>query len=195
MGGGVDVENKIIYMETTIINLFAGPGAGKTTIASGLMYELKKIHLSVDNPYEFPKSLVWDENSGAIRDQFYVTANQHRNILRSYGKVDYIVCDSPILFGLIYRGKYKKSNDFVSNLYGEDFDLFILNLFKKYNNVNFFLERNINSTFNNKERLQNLDESIAIDVEILEMLTNKGIEFTPIPVNDNSVINILKNLI
>lgn len=182
-------------METTIINLFAGPGAGKTTIASGLMYELKKIHLSVDNPYEFPKSLVWDENSGAIRDQFYVTANQHRNILRSYGKVDYIVCDSPILFGLVYRDKYKKPNDFVSNLYGEDFDLFILNLFKKYNNVNFFLERNINSTFNNKERLQNLDESIAIDVEILEMLTNKGIEFTPIPVNDNSVINILKNLI
>jgi len=27
--------------KTTIINLFAGPGAGKTTIASGLMYELK----------------------------------------------------------------------------------------------------------------------------------------------------------
>ena len=29
-------------METQIVNLFAGPGAGKSTIASGLMYELKK---------------------------------------------------------------------------------------------------------------------------------------------------------
>ena len=67
-------------MQTSIINLFAGPGAGKTTIASGLMYELKKIHLSVDNPYEFPKNLAWDENKGAIKDQFYITANQHRNI-------------------------------------------------------------------------------------------------------------------
>lgn len=182
-------------MQTSIINLFAGPGAGKTTIASGLMYELKKIHLSVDNPYEFPKNLAWDENMGAIKDQFYITANQHRNIVRSYGKVDYVVCDSPILFGLIYKDKYKNPNDFITNLYGDEFDLFILSLFKKYNNINFFLERNVNSKYNEKERFQNLDESIAIDMEILEMLTKKGIEFTSIPVDDYSVFNILKKLI
>ena len=95
-------------METKIINLFAGPGAGKSTIASGLMYELKKQHISADNPYEFPKNLAWDENMGAIKDQFYITANQHRNIVRSYGKVDFVVCDSPILFALVYKEKYKK---------------------------------------------------------------------------------------
>ena len=48
---------------------------------------------------------------------------------------------------------------------------------------------------NEKERFQNLDESIAIDMEILEMLTKKGIEFTSIPVDDYSVFNILKKLI
>jgi len=179
--------------KTTIINLFAGPGAGKTTIASGLMYELKKKHISVDNPYEFPKNLAWDENAGAIKDQFYITANQHRNIVRSYGKVDYVVCDSPILFGLVYKDKYKNPNDFITNLYGDEFNSFILSLFKKYNNINFFLERNSNSIYNEKERFQTFDESVVIDGEIKQMLIDNNINFTSILVDDKSVENILNH--
>jgi broad-specificity NMP kinase len=70
-----------------IINLFGGPGIGKSSIASGITYKLKKKHITCDNPYEFPKLLAWDENHSAIRDQLYVLANQHRGIVKSYGKV------------------------------------------------------------------------------------------------------------
>ena len=92
---------------TKIINLFGGPGIGKSSIASGLTYRLKKKHITCDNPYEFPKLLAWDENHSAIRDQLYVLANQHRGIVKSYGKVDYIILDSPILLSLTYRNYYK----------------------------------------------------------------------------------------
>jgi len=81
-----------------LINLFGGPGIGKSGISAGITYELKKRHISCNNPYEFPKRLAWDNNIPAIKDQLYVFANQHRGIAESYGKVDYIVIDSPILF-------------------------------------------------------------------------------------------------
>jgi 2-phosphoglycerate kinase len=83
-----------------IINLFGGPGIGKSSIAAGLTYKLKKKHISCDAPYEFPKVLAWDKNKEAIGDQLYVVANQHRGIAKSYGKVKYIIVDSPILLSL-----------------------------------------------------------------------------------------------
>jgi len=89
-----------------LINLFGGPGIGKSSIASGITYKLKKKHISCNNPYEFPKLLAWDKNNEAIKDQLYVLANQHRGIAQSYGKVDYIVIDSPIMFSLIYKTFY-----------------------------------------------------------------------------------------
>ena len=84
-----------------IINLFGGPSIGKSTQAAGLYYEMKKAGYNVEMPYEFPKLQAWERNVYAVKDQFYITANQHRNISRLYGQVDYIIVDSPILFGLI----------------------------------------------------------------------------------------------
>ena len=51
-----------------LINLFGGPGIGKSGIAAGLTYELKRKHISCNNPYEFPKKLAWDKNYPAIQD-------------------------------------------------------------------------------------------------------------------------------
>ena len=76
-----------------LINLFGGPGIGKSSISAGITYKLKKKHISCNNPYEFPKTLAWDKNYPAIQDQLYVFANQHRGIAQSYGKVDYIIID------------------------------------------------------------------------------------------------------
>jgi hypothetical protein len=42
---------------TKIINLFGGPGIGKSTQAAGLYYEMKKLNMNVEMPYEFPKLL------------------------------------------------------------------------------------------------------------------------------------------
>ena len=91
-----------------LINLFGGPGIGKSGIAAGITYKMKKKHINVNNPYEFPKRLAWDNNIPAISDQLYVFANQHRGIAECYGKVDYIVIDSPILFSTIYHRYYTK---------------------------------------------------------------------------------------
>ena len=108
--------------KTKIINFFGGPGIGKSTQAAGLYALMKKNDMSVELTYEFPKILAWDENHSAIKDQFYITANQHRNISRLYGKVEYIIVDSPILFGMVYKDKY--GVEYPQGLYGDSFDNF-----------------------------------------------------------------------
>ena len=174
-----------------LINLFGGPGIGKSSIANGITYKLKKKHISCNNPYEFPKRLAWDHNIPAISDQLYVFANQHRGIAECYGKVDYIVIDSPILFSTIYHRYYTKG--YPAEFYKQPFHDFVIALHNKYDSVNILLERSEGS-HNEKERYQDLEESIAIDNLCKEVLDEVGNPYHTIKVGPKTVKNILKLL-
>jgi len=173
---------------TKIINLFAGPGAGKSTIASGLFHELKKRHISCDAPYEFPKELAWNESNKEIKDQLYVIANQHRGIVRSYGIVDYIILDSPLLLSLAYRDNY--TSEYPANLYGESFERMMLDIHNKYDNINVFLERP-EKTHENEGRFHDEKMSFDLDKKIMLILKENNINFIKIKVNDQTINSIL----
>lgn len=175
-----------------IINLFGGPGIGKSSIAAGLTYKLKKKHITCDNPYEFPKMLAWDENHSAIRDQLYVLANQHRGIVKSYGKVDYIILDSPILLSLVYRNYYR-SGEYPATLYNDSFDKMVLDIHNQYDTLNIVLNRS-EGIHNEKERYQNLKQSKDLDSAIENTLIQNNIPYTKVDVNDDTVNNILSIL-
>jgi adenylate kinase family enzyme len=172
-----------------IINFFGGPGIGKSTQSAGLFTEMKKQHIDVELTYEFPKIVAWEENFSAIKDQFYITANQHRNISRLYGKVKYIIVDSPIILGLIYKDRYNEEPEYPATFYGDTYDTFILDLFKRYNSFNIFLNRN-DETYDQNGRFQNLDESKQIDREIKEKLIKNNIDFVEFYVNRNTPTDI-----
>ena len=172
-----------------LINLFGGPGIGKSGIASGITYKLKKKHISVNNPYEFPKKLAWDNNIPAISDQLYVFANQHRGIAESYGKVDYIVIDSPILFSTIYHTYYTKG--YPAEFYGDEFHKFVIHLHKQYDSINILLERG-ETQHNDDERFQNYEQSLEIDKLCKKILDDNGFQYHTIKVGKNSVKDILK---
>lgn len=174
--------------ETKIINLFGGPSSGKSTITSGLFYELKKKNISCDNPYEFPKQVAWEDNTSQITDQLYIFANQHRGIVRSYGKVDYIILDSPILLSLAYKNGY--DDGYPASLYGESFDKMVIDVFNKYENINIFLERP--DDFQEDGRFQNKEESLMFDSKIKSILDNNSIEYRTLQVNDLTIEFILK---
>jgi len=174
---------------TKLINLFCGPGGGKSSIAAGLLYELKKRHISCDAPYEFPKLLAWDDNQSAIKDQLYVIANQHRGIVKSFSKVDYIILDSPILLSLIYKNYYD-GLEYPSNLYTDSFDKMVLDIHSKYDNLNILLKRGV-GVYNEKERYQKLESSIELDCLIKQTLDVNGIEYIEVEVDDNTVTRII----
>jgi hypothetical protein len=175
-----------------IINLFGGPGIGKSSIASGLTYKLKRKHITCDNPYEFPKQLAWDENHLAIKDQLYVLANQHRGIVKSFGKVNYIILDSPILLSLVYRSVYE-GLEYPATLYGESFDKMVLDIHNQYDSVNIVLKRT-EGGYNEKERYQSLEESKHLDMEIENSLIKYDIPYHIVEVGDKTVADILKLL-
>jgi hypothetical protein len=178
---------------TKIINFFSGPCSGKSTKAAELFSLMKKNNLNVELTYEFPKILAWEDNMSAIKDQFFITANQHRNITRLYGKVDYIIVDSPIILGCIYKNKYDDILSYPSSYYNKLND-FIIDLFKQYNNINIFLQRN-EDNFNEVGRYQNLVESKIIDSEIKNLLLQNDISFFECIVDDNTVSVIYDRLI
>ena len=178
------------YMDSKIINLFGGPGIGKSTQASGLFTEMKKHHISVEYTYEFPKEVAWEGNISQLRDQFFITANQHRNISRLYGKVEYIIVDSPIVLGCFYEQRY--GNDYPASFYSASgLSGFLWDLFKQYNNINILLTRN-NDTYDPNGRLQDLKEAQEIDKDIKETLLINNVPFIEFTVNTNTAVDIFK---
>jgi len=174
-----------------LINLFGGPGIGKSSIANGITYKLKKKHISCNNPYEFPKKLAWDHNIPAISDQLYVFANQHRGIAECYGKVDYIVIDSPILFSTIYHHYYTEG--YPAGFYGQPFHDLVLDLHSRYDSINILLERG-DSIHNNDERFQKLEQSIEIDKLCKKILDDNDIPYHTIKVGPKTVKKVMKLL-
>jgi len=172
-----------------LINLFGGPGIGKSSIAAGLTYKLKKKHISCNNPYEFPKKLAWEHNIPAIKDRLYVFANQHRGIAECYGKVDYIIIDSPVLFSTIYHTYYTKG--YPAEFYGQPFHDLVVDLHTKYHNLPILLER-ADAVHNEGERFQDKEESIAIDRLCKEILDEHDIPYHTIKVGKHTVKKILK---
>jgi len=171
-----------------IINLFGGPGIGKSTQASGLFTEMKRSHLSVEYTYEFPKEVAWEGNISQLRDQFFITANQHRNISRLYGKVDYIIVDSPIILGCFYEQRY--GDGYPASYYGmSGLSNFLWNLFKQYDNINILLKRN-NETYDPNGRIQDLQEAQEIDEDIKQTLLINNIPFVEFDVNTNTAVDI-----
>ena len=174
--------------KTKIINLFGGPGVGKSTITSGIFYELKKRNIECDIPYEFPKQVAWENNHSQISDQLYIFANQHRGIVRSYGKVDFVILDSPIILSLAYKNGY--GSEYPTNLYGNTFDKMVTDVFSKYDNINFFLNRNPES-FQQSGRFQSFDESLEFDEKIRFILDNNGFPYYCLDVNEQTVETIV----
>jgi hypothetical protein len=175
-------------MESKIINFFGGPGIGKSTQASGLFTEMKKHHMNVEYTYEFPKEVAWEGNISQLKDQFFITANQHRNISRLYGKVEYIIVDSPIILGCFYEQRYGEG--YPASFYGvTGLSKFLWKLFDQYNNINILLTRN-NETYDPTGRLQNLQEAQEIDTDIKETLEINSIPFTEFVVGTNTAVDI-----
>jgi hypothetical protein len=175
---------------STIINFFGGPGIGKSTQASGLFTEMKKYHMNVEYTYEFPKEVAWEGNISQLKDQFFITANQHRNISRLYGKVEYIIVDSPIVLGCFYENRY--GENYPASFYGmTGLSNFLWKLFKQYNNINILLTRN-EETYDPNGRLQNLQEAVEIDNDIKETLLINNIPFIEFSVNSNTAMDIFK---
>jgi hypothetical protein len=172
--------------KTTVINLFAGPGVGKSTIAAGIFYELKCKGISCELSGEVAKDKVWENNTEALLDQPYIFGKQQHRIRRLYGKVDYIIADSPILLSIAYSHEDSKN-----------FNDYIIEQHNKYKCINFYIERNLyKEGYEQIGRVQSLSESTQKDNDILEILHNYNISYEYVTgSNSKDIVNQILNII
>lgn len=147
---------------TTYIDLYGGPGTGKSTLAAGLFYRLKEAGYSVELVTEYAKDLVWENRADTLKNQPYISMKQFRNLSRLAGKVDLVVTDSPLLKDLVYARMY------ASELPNEYYTL-IRKLHDMLGaHINILLERT--HVYDTVGRLQDADTAIDIDSKIKSML-------------------------
>lgn len=171
---------------TIIVNLFAGPGAGKSTGASYIYSRLKMLGIDAEYASEYAKDKVWEMNKEIFNCQFYIVGSQAYRIFRLFGKVDVIVTDSPVLVGLPYSQPYLHEA-----IIGE------FNRFKE-NNLNYYLTRK--KAFSPNGRRQSEEESKELDAKIKKLLTETQTPFTVIDSDEEGyqqviadVVNLVKN--
>lgn len=168
---------------TRIINLFGGPGCGKSTTAAELFGAMKRKGYSVELVTEFAKRLVWEERLTTLHNnQAYVHGKQLHYLDNVVGKVDYVVTDSPTVLSAIYAPIG----------YPQSFTAFVLDIFNRYDNFNIVLKRE--KPYVPVGRTQTEDEAKKLDVKISDWLTFVNIPFTVIPGDEFAVRSILNAL-
>lgn len=170
-------------MKAQILNFFAGPGAGKSTTTAQLFADMKKLNYNVELVTEYAKDLVWEDRMNVLlEDQLYILAKQARKLHRIADKVDFVITDAPLVQGLMYK----------PHEYFTGFEPLVVEIFKTYNNQNYFLKRI--TKYDPVGRYQNEQEAIDIDNRLMNILNTHNIPFTVIEDLNQATEIVLKNI-
>lgn len=101
---------------TTIVSVWAGPGAGKSTLAAKLFSQAKEVGASVELVREYVKDWAWQQRRISPYDQFYIAGQQTRKEAVLFGQVDYIITDSPSIMSAYYQRRYTDESYLLSPL-------------------------------------------------------------------------------
>lgn len=138
-----------------VVNLFAGPGAGKSTAAAYIFSQLKMKGVNCELITEFAKDKTWEKNYSALRCQEYVFGKQSYKMDRCRDQVDVIITDSPLPLGIFYNQ---------NPVLGRHYESLVMDVFNTYDNLNFFINRK--KPYNPVGRNQTEEEAKEIDERI-----------------------------
>jgi nicotinamide riboside kinase len=175
---------------TKVINMFGGSGIGKSTTAAGLYHQMKLQGLNVELVREYVKGWAWAGTKVNTYDQVYIFGKQARSEYMLYGKVDYIVTDSPILLSPIYDRYYNGDDAMI-----EDAALRFIKKAEKngVQHINFLLERQ--KAFNPEGRYETEEQAKAVDVYVKNFLDSNQVNYHTLACSDEERINYILNVL
>ena len=152
--------------KTIVVNLFGGPGSGKSTGAAYVFAMLKMRGINCELVTEFAKDKTWEHNMEALSNQAYVFGKQCYRMSRCANQVDVIITDSPLALSVVYNHDPHL---------GETFNQMVLEVFGSYENLNYMLQRV--KPYNPIGRNQTEAESDDISRTIECLLVEHNIDF------------------
>lgn len=171
-------ENKNLI----VVNMFGGPGTGKSTCALEVTQKLKKQHRKVEYVDEHCKR--WTrtaQKADMFTEQDLILGIQNNKLRSLVGEVDIAVTDTSLLLGLFYRAPW----------FPQSFDSFLVETYDSYSNINIFLRRNPDIPFDTEGRNEDAAQSIVIDEKCYEYLVNSNKPFFDLMAGDNAAGNII----
>ena len=180
-------EDNIKPISTTlIVNIYGGPGAGKSTTALQLVAELKKLGYHADYVSEVAKELVYAKDfehlDGTLKNQSKILSEQKRRLDIMLDNVDVVVTDSPLLLNTVYLKE--NAPEYIESVFSQ---------YENYNNYNVVVERDLSVKFEQEGRIHNLEESIKKDGEINTLLDSHDIDYQRF--DRNNIAGILDGII
>lgn len=165
-----------------VVNLFSGPGAGKSTIAALLFGKLKLADIRCELVPEYAKELLWEGAAKQFADKNHITQGQLWRLQRLVGEVDVIITDSPILLGLVYASPPANYRDW---LWDTHFS---------FDSLDYFLVRNpAVHRYQEYGRTQNEEEARAIDLRIVLECEEQGVKLLPRTVEGEATAERLRD--
>jgi AAA domain-containing protein len=156
-----------------IINLYGGPGTGKSTSAAYLFYLAKHSNINAELVREYVKEWAWEGRTPGPFDQLYFLGKQARKESMLYGKADLIITDSPVALCTYYSSKFGPKG------LADGIALAVHEFYRDaqamgHTHVHVWLNRS--KPYNPLGRFQTADEAVEMDKEIRPLLANvKGL--------------------
>ena len=164
--------------DTLFVNLYGGPGTGKSTWCAAIFYLEKILGLNAEYVQEYAKDRTWQEDFVTLQFQPYVTGKQLYRMARLRGKVDVANTDSPGVTGLLYQG-------FGCSPHWENG---IVDTVNQFRNVHIYLVRNTEAhPYNPKGRSQDEAKAREIDQHTREILDRHNIPYHVVEIGEPTV--------
>lgn len=166
------------------INFVSPPSSGKSTLSSELFSKMKKLGYKVELVTEVAKDYVYKKDFVSLSYQPLILGKQSFKNFKLDTQLDYIVNDAPFILSPIYL----QENIHVPR---KEFTDLVISMFKSYNSINFFLERNESFAFEEHGRVHSLEDSYKISKDIKDIYKKAQIELISIKNNEDTIQNIL----
>lgn len=173
---------------TCIINLYAGPGTGKSTIAAKTFAQMKEAGRSVELVQEYVKKWAWEDRKPVNYDQFYFFGKQCRAESALLGKVDFIITDAPVLLTSYYAQVYGTPEQAV--LFRSMLLAYRRMLTDDGHQVSDFWLNRV-KPYDPRGRFQSEDQAKQVDVEMKRYLAEMGIAARMIDADQNAADSIV----
>jgi len=168
-------------MDFRRINIFGGPGCGKSTVAANVFSRMKSDGHNIELVDEYVKSWAYEKREINKFDQAYLFTRQLRKeylVLKNSSGM--IITDSPLHLSICYAKRCGFARWDCLQSIANDFE-------DEYPSINVILDR-VGCEYKQEGRYEDYNQAIEVDATISNYIYNCGIEWCMMRFNDHDGI-------